>query len=130
MPRSTGFDRCARWATLLALVLATLAPSVAHALRFARGDVAPWTTLCSATGSKRLVVDGRLDGTGDTTAEHRSALCTGCLAALGALAPPPTVVVAVSLAAGAPSDAIPRRECAPSAGRWPAALSRAPPAIC
>jgi DUF2946 family protein len=130
MSRGRWTDQGLRWATLLALVLATLAPSVAHALRFARGDVAPWTTLCSATGSKQLVVDGRLDGTGDTATDLHSALCTACLAALGAMAPPPAPVVSIVVATGAPSVAAGIRASAPSTDHWPAALSRAPPATC
>jgi Protein of unknown function (DUF2946) len=36
------------WTTLVVLVLAALAPAVSHALAAARGDLAPWSVICSA----------------------------------------------------------------------------------
>lgn len=62
MSRRGWIDRCTRWTTLLALLLATLAPSLAHALRHARGETMPWSQLCSATGSKRIVLEMPADG--------------------------------------------------------------------
>jgi Protein of unknown function (DUF2946) len=62
MSRSRCIDRCIRWTALVALLLATLAPSVAHALRHARGETMPWSQLCSATGSKRIVLEMPADG--------------------------------------------------------------------
>jgi hypothetical protein len=41
----------ATWVTLLALVLATLAPGMARALAVAQGDLAPWGQVCSANGN-------------------------------------------------------------------------------
>jgi hypothetical protein len=42
---------------LFAFVLATIAPSVVHALHFMRGDTMPWSQLCSATGTKRVLFE-------------------------------------------------------------------------
>jgi hypothetical protein len=43
----------AHWATLVALVLSVLAPSVSHAVAAARGELAPWSVVCSAADSLR-----------------------------------------------------------------------------
>lgn len=39
----------ALWLTLLAMVMATLAPSLARATAFAQGKASSWTEVCSAT---------------------------------------------------------------------------------
>ena len=70
MSRLRPFDRWVRWATLLALALATLAPGVSHALRHLRGDTMPWSLLCSATGTKRVVFDAPTGDAGSVTPAH------------------------------------------------------------
>jgi hypothetical protein len=71
-------ERGTRWITLLALLFATLAPSVAHALRHARGEVMPWSQLCSATGGKRIVFEQSADGGSPLQPGHAFEHCVYC----------------------------------------------------
>lgn len=125
MSRLRPSDRWVHWATLLALVLATLAPGVSHALRHQRGDTMPWSELCSANGGMRRVqlpVGPALD-----EAPHAFEYCSACGLHLQA-APPPS----------APSTAVARGDLAHQAPAallhaprtlhaWSSALARAPP---
>jgi len=118
-----------QWAALLALLLATLAPSVAHALRHARGERLPWSALCSATGARRVVFELPAGNPTATNATHAFDQCTYCalhhdgFAPLAANALPPlrNDLVAAELPrvarAIAPHDV------------WPAAPPRGPPAL-
>jgi Protein of unknown function (DUF2946) len=67
-----------QWLALLALLLATLAPSVAHALHHARGERMPWSTLCSATGAKRVVFEQSSSDPSATAATHAFDRCAYC----------------------------------------------------
>jgi hypothetical protein len=86
---SRSLNRATRWAALLALVLATLAPGIAHALRHARGDTLPWSELCSATGGKRVLFDSQTGVPGSPPHAHAFEQCTLCALHLGSWAPPP-----------------------------------------
>ncbi len=127
MLRRHTFHRGARWVTLLALMLATLAPGVAHALRHARGDVMPWALLCSAPGGKRIVFAQSADGGSPLQQAHAFEHCVYCAlnhdASLPAMAPQRTPLradLAHAQAAAAPA-------VLHAAALWRAALARAPP---
>jgi hypothetical protein len=112
-----------RWATLLALVLATLAPSVAHALRHARGEWLPLSVICSATGSRRVQLPGQEPGHKAHTFEH----CAACAVQCG-MAPPAPLAAGTALRndlAHAQPHAAPTAAPAPQPNRQ--ALARAPP---
>jgi hypothetical protein len=128
MLRRHTFHRGARWVTLLALLLATLAPGVAHALRHARGEVMPWSQLCSATGGKRIVLAQSADGSPLQQA-HAFEHCVYCAlhhdASLPALPAARTPLRAdLAHAQAVPAPAVPH-----AAAPWRAALARAPPHI-
>lgn len=53
MPHARHHRRLAAWVTVVALVLATLAPGAARALSFVQSQIAPWTQVCSADDSGR-----------------------------------------------------------------------------
>ena len=55
------------------MVLAFLAPGVARAVSFAKGDAAPWGLICSASAEKR---SGDLPGAPAVHALESCALCT------------------------------------------------------
>ena len=95
MLRKRWVDRCIRWTTLWALALATLAPSVAHDLRHLRGEAMPWSQLCSATGSKRVVFEWQASGDESTPRAHAFEQCASCALHHDGSAPPaaPDVVV-------------------------------------
>ena len=129
MRRPTPFDRGARWVTLLALLLATLAPGVAHALRHARADVLPWSVLCSATGSKRVVLQQRADGESPLQPAHAFEHCAACALHLDASLPAPALAAA-PLRADLAHSCIGVAQTAPAALLpWHAAPARAPPLI-
>ena len=125
MLRRRATDRCVRWSMLLALLLATLAPSVAHALRHLRGDTMPWSHLCSATGGKRLIFE---PGDADPQRQRSHAdVCVYCAlhhdgAAPAPASPPPAL--RDDLAAPLLWHAL--RALQP-ASDWPRAQPRAPP---
>ncbi len=121
-------NRSVRWAALLALLLATLAPGVAHALRHLRGETMPWSQLCSATGAKRVVFEWRADDTGSSPRAHTfEEHCAACLLHPGdGCAPPPAahIVLRNDLASALPS----LRPLEPrSLSAWYRAPPRAPP---
>lgn len=122
------FDRWVRWATLLALTLATLAPGVSHALRNQRGDTMPWSQLCSASGGKRVVFESQAGETGSMPRTHAFEHCASCALHLDAHAPPKAPagawVLRSDLAHALPA---PLPGATPTAHAWPAAQPRAPP---
>jgi len=129
MSRLRPFDRWVRWATLLALALATLAPGVSHALRHARGESMPWSVLCSATGMKRVVLDVSVDG--QTSQQHAHAFhhCSAC-ALHHDCAAPPQAADAVALRADVAHRAPALFLHAPRPlHAWHGTQPRAPPAL-
>jgi len=121
-------SRSIRWAALLALMLATLAPGVAHALRHLRGETMPWSQLCSATGSKRLVFEWQADDTGSSPRAHTfEQHCAACLLHQGDGAAPPIaagIVLRNELGSALPAlRALEPRPPSP----WYRAPPRAPP---
>ncbi len=126
MSRPTWLNRCTRWTTLVALMLATLAPGIAHALRHERGQALPWQKICTATGAMRVIA---VDDNGAPAQAHAFEQCLTCLLHHGASAPPPVwpalALVEPALATEAPL--LPHTPRAPHV--WPAAQPRAPPLL-
>jgi len=128
MSRPRPFDRCIRWATLWALLLATLAPGVAHALRQLRGETMPWAQLCSATGSKRVVFGWEAGDGESSPSTHAFEHCISCALHHDGSAPPVALdllVLRADLAHAVPLLLLhaPRPQHA-----WRSAQPRAPPA--
>lgn len=117
--------RFATWLTLVALVLATLAPGIARALTFAQGELAPWGQICttSADGSH---------GSGLATEPtlHLLDHCPFCSLHSDDLGLPPAP--AASADAPALSHAVPRLFLlsARPLFAWAPAQARAPPLAC
>lgn len=121
--------RGARWFALLALLLATLAPSVAHALRHLHGEVMPWSQLCSASGGKRIVFEQPADGGSPFQQAHAFEHCASCALHHDVSAPPGTAqrtTLRADLAHAGVATALPAPH-APAV--WRAAWARAPPCI-
>jgi hypothetical protein len=128
MSRLRPFDRWVRWATLLALALATLAPGVSHALHHLRGDTMPWSQLCSATGAKRLVFEAPAGDDGSFARTHAFEQCTYC--ALHHDGPLPVARIATPALRADLAHAVPALSSLQAPRPLPAwrfALSRAPP---
>jgi hypothetical protein len=121
-------DRGARWLTLLALLLATLAPGVSHALRHARGEVMPWSQLCSAGGGKRIVFEQPADGGSPLQQAHAFEHCTYCAVHHDASMPGanPAPVLRTELSHAEAGVATPAPHASPARH---GALARAPPRI-
>jgi hypothetical protein len=127
MSRRGRLNRSVRWAALLALLLATLAPSVAHALRHLRGETMPWSQLCSATGGKRVVFGWEDKERGSGVRTHAFESCGLCALHSGGWAPTPaaaSVALRIDLRGSAPTG---RPSPAWRQLPWSAALPRAPP---
>jgi hypothetical protein len=126
MTRARRFDRWVRWITLMAVALATLTPSVSHALRHARGDTLPWSQLCSVTGGKRAVFDTP-DSDQSPLRAHAFEHCVFCALHGGgplpsAAATAPALRADLAHVRPAPSLRAPRLQ-----PPWRLAQSRAPP---
>ena len=127
MSRHGRFNRSIHWAALLALMLATLAPGVAHALRHLRGETMPWSQLCSATGAKRVVFEWQSDDPGSSPRAHTFEPCLFCALHHGGWAPPPVAAAIVLRADQQAFAPVARMPQAHRSLAWPAALPRAPP---
>jgi DUF2946 family protein len=117
--------RCVHWGVLLALLLATLAPSVAYALRHLRGDTMPWSHLCSATGGKRLIFEP--SDTDPQLKRSHADLCAYCALHHDGAAPAPVSALPAlrdDLAAPLLWHALRALRPTPE---WPHAQPRAPP---
>jgi hypothetical protein len=116
--------RLAACLTLWAMVLALLAPGVSRALAFASGQIAPWATICTAAGERRVPVDA------EPAAPAADMLQACALCVLGHDAPPlPAQAPAPMLLLQALAD-VPRL-ASPAPTAPPARLlaqPRAPPA--
>jgi len=118
-------NRSIRWGTLIALVLATLAPGMAHALRQLRGDALPWAEICSASGGMRRLQlpDSSEPGQMQHAFEH----CTACVLQTPA-APPPAATANVDARADLAHTVPAALLRAPrTLHAWASAQPRAPP---
>ncbi len=76
------------WFACLALLLASLAPSIAQALQ--RGGSGTWTEVCTVLGSKLVAVDGSTDKSKPVVpAKHLLQHCPFCSLHVTALGMPP-----------------------------------------
>jgi Protein of unknown function (DUF2946) len=118
-----------QWVALLALLLATLAPSVAHALRHARGERMPWSTLCSATGAKRIVFEQSAGDPTAAAATHALDRCAYCALHHDGFAPMPAAALP-PLRSDLATVTLPSvARAVPPHSAWPAAPPRGPPAL-
>lgn len=111
----------AAWFGLVAALLASLAPTLSHALAAARGEPA-WNAVCTTLpAADRDGVPGAPDAAAD-------AACPYCLQPAFGSALPPAGPAVPALAAG--QDALPGPAATPAARPqpWPAAAPRGPPA--
>lgn len=76
------------WFACLAVLLASLAPSIAQTLQ--RGAPGGWTEVCTVSGSKIVAVDGaQNDSAPPAPAEHLLQHCPFCSLHVTAIGPPP-----------------------------------------
>jgi len=127
MSRTRPLHTWLRRATLLALLLATLAPGVSHALRHLRGDTMPWSLLCSATGAKRLVFEAPAGDDGSIVRTHVFEQCTYCALHHDSPAPTPALSAPAVRADLAHALPVPVLQAPRPQAAWRLAQSRAPP---
>lgn len=115
--------RLLAWATLLALVLATLAPGVARAVAFVQGDALALAEVCSAYAQAPTAGSGEAGRDGAQPLKH----CPYCALHADTLALPPTE--APPMAAAPLSHAMPAAwlHAPRPLFAWAAAQARAPP---
>jgi Protein of unknown function (DUF2946) len=127
MSRTGRLHLSARWIALLAFALATLAPSMAHALRHARGETMPWSLLCSATGSMRVITALDDDGNSVDPGVHPFEPCPCCTLHHDGAAPPAAAAQFIAEAiAGLPLPARVSNAARPQLV-WSGVQPRAPP---
>lgn len=110
---------------LALLLLASLAPGVARALAFSRGDTTSWAAVCSAQAGQQAGAANTGDPAG--LAGHLLTHCPFCVLHNDSLAPPPSS--GAVLPAGARGHAVPRLffRAAHTLQAWTPAQARAPP---
>lgn len=125
--------RClALWLTLVAMVLATLAPGISRAKAFVHGESAPWALVCSVLPG--AAAPGGAEGQGDKAGSGQSGgvmgeHCPFCMPRADGLAPPPALP-RMDLGAVASAEPPPLFLLAPRPlHAWCSAQPRAPPAI-
>jgi hypothetical protein len=117
--------RWTHWVTLVALVLAALAPGLSQAWSGLRGDSTPdWGQVCAAMDLDRMAAPQPGSDPAQAGAHQH---CTMCLLRLDVGAPPPApaaMALRADLAHGQPVS-----DLAPAVLRpvWAAASARAPP---
>lgn len=124
--------RLSLWLTLVAMVLATLAPGISRAKAFVDGESAPWALVCSVMPGATAAggAGGPTDPAGSRQAtgvmgEH----CPFCMPRADLLAPPPTLPP-MALGAVTHADPPPLFLWAPRPlHAWCSAQPRAPPAL-
>ena len=108
------------WLALLLFVLAALTPTLARALVFVQGQVAPWATLC-VSGDR----SGR--GSPSDTLQHLTASCPACHLQADQLLPPPAAGAALPSAHAASMAPGCGAAWRPAGPAWALAQPRAPP---
>jgi hypothetical protein len=132
MSPSRAQRQLAAWLAMLAILMASLAPSVSHALGLTRG--ASWIEVCSAQGSRWVKGDSsdpRSNESGSVpAAAHLLDHCPCCSVHMPAWGLPPAREV-VPLAPG-PEDELPPAFLAArlTPHAWVTAQPRAPPFFC
>lgn len=115
------------WVAILVVLLASLAPSLSHAL--GATDGASWVEVCTAQGSKWVQGDSTASGVSKNapTSSHLLEHCPYCSIHMPALGVPPTPLV-VPLDLGLEAEFPPAFLAAPRASHaWVSAQPRAPP---
>jgi hypothetical protein len=127
------------WIAIFAILLSTLAPSIASAFSVRNGNNSIWTEICSASNvsstgnklSKKFLVKLATDAADSSTApdSHEGKHCPFCLPHAGNFALPPALMPCVAVAAG--HDAFPSLYYqAPSLlFSWVTANPRGPPQL-
>jgi len=120
MPLLRRHRRLAAWVSLLALVLATLAPGIARAVAFAQGDATAWGQICSTEGTPSP------EG-GSSPAAHMLDHCPFCSLHGDTLGLPPSLSAQHS--APQPAYALPALflKAPRTLHAWASAQPRAPP---
>ena len=128
---STRRKRFGAWMAILAMLAASLAPTVSHALSAQRGAPSGWTDICTVAGAKTLKSVGLGQPQNSAPGEGGVAAnldCAYCLLHSGNLAPPPSPAVAVpAMSAAVHMPALFYRSPRPLFA-WATAHPRAPPA--
>jgi len=129
-----GLDKTTRqfaaWIACFAILLASLAPSISHALAAAKSTGVSWMEICSATGAKFVQVADDHNPTKSSAPAQKamqSEHCPFCFTHAGSFGLPPTVVSAFPVASGSPVLPSLFYQSPRPLFIWAAAQSRAPP---
>jgi hypothetical protein len=119
--------RFTAWLAMLALVLATLAPTLAQAV-VAGSERSDWVQICSATGMVWVQADHAAGDTESAPLADMGMQCPWCSLHSPATGLPPALASGVA-AAAPPSLPQGFTAAAPPVGVWIAASARAPPLV-
>ena len=129
MNKST--QKIAAWIACFAILLASLAPSVSHALALAKGGSYSWMEICSTAGAKFVKVTDNQNPTSfpikktTTHFEH----CPFCLTHAGLDGLPPTATFSLPVIPNSSQHPFLFYQAPYPLFAWTTAQSRAPPLV-
>jgi hypothetical protein len=130
MPINRMTRRFTAWVACFAILLASLAPSISHALAAATAPGAYWTEICSAAGLKSIKVESGKTSDSSSPAKHGLHFenCPFCQTHADSLVlPPASALVPLVVSASFPLPSLFYQSPRPLFV-WASAQSRAPPA--
>lgn len=110
---------------VLAILLASLLPTLSHALNL--GQQVSWIEVCGAQGNKWVPAGAATEEPGDTSVSAPLAHCPGCVSQHDAPGLPPSAAQNFALLVLDQAPPASQPPLPPAQRVWPAAHSRAPP---
>lgn len=131
MRMTRAMHRCAAWIACFAILLASLAPSISHAVAAAQGTPNAWIEICTVDGSKLMMVDADQNPQAPTPTEKAIHFehCPFCLSHAGSFGLPPTADFLMPVVSG--DHVLPSLfyQASRPLFAWAVAQPRAPPAL-
>jgi hypothetical protein len=130
MRMTKSMHRMTMWIALCAILLASLAPSISHAIAAAKGIPNGWTEICTVNGAKLVKIDGA-QSPAPTPAEKGTHFehCPFCLHHAVSLGLPPNSDFVMPVVEGSPVLPSLFYQASRPLFAWAATQPRAPPAF-
>ncbi len=129
MRMTQATHRFASWIACFAILMASLAPSISHAVAAAHGTPNAWMEVCTVAGSKMVMVD--VEQTAPATNEQSVHFehCPFCLSHAGTVGLPPAADFVMPVVSG--DHVLPSLfyQSSRPLFAWAVAQPRAPPAL-
>ncbi|MES2026962.1 MAG: DUF2946 domain-containing protein [Pseudomonadota bacterium] len=131
MRMTKATHRFATWIACFAILLASLAPSISHAVAAAKGAPNAWVEICTVEGSKMMKVDGDQSQQAPAPAEKGTHFehCAFCLTHAGSFGLPPSADFVMPVVSGDHVLPLLFYQASRPLFAWVVAQPRAPPAF-